>query len=199
MSFKPVFIAVLIFVGHSLAQTSEELIISEPIKKFSVFADATSFLLKGAGVKASYSINQNFAIGAVARKFELSNAGMDDGVFDPKSEVTAFGVVGDYFLNSSDVAGAYGSVAYVNHKVETTVNGSLVNGATAEDKQSGLQVKAGYQFLGQITPQFDLLFQLGLGYGVGGAIKSSAESFNQTAQTDLKSSVLLDLSVGTHF
>lgn len=169
MLFRSLLITSLIFTNVSMAQSLEDTIQPKTPKKIAVFADAAAFLLKGAGVKGTYSITPNLALGALVGKYELGSSGsMNDGVFDPINEVTSYGVMANYFLNSADVAGPYGSVAYVNHKVETTVNGSLANGAKAEDESSGIQVKGGYQFLGQIIPQFDLLFQLGLGYGPGG-------------------------------
>ena len=199
VAIKILIISSLFLIQTAVAQTVDETNF-KPLKRIAVFADASAFLLKGSGLKAAYSITPNFAVGAMLSKYELgSSSSMNDGVFDPKNKVTAYGVVGTYFIDSSNVAGWYGSLAFTKHKVDTTVNGSLVNGAKAEDEQSGLQVKGGYQFLGQVASNFDLLFQLGLGYGAGGSIKTSADNFTNTAKTELRSSIVLDLSVGTHF
>lgn len=199
MFIKVLFLSSLMFIQTAFAQTSDEAN-AKPLKRVTVFADATAFLLKGAGIKASYGLAPNIALGGLFSKYELSS-GSDslNNTFDPKNKLTAYGVVATYFFDSSNVAGWYGSLAFAKIKVDTTVNGSLVNGAKAEDEQSGMQVKGGYQFLGQIANNLDLLFQLGLGYGAGGSIKTSADNFTNTAKTELGSSVLLDMSVGTHF
>lgn len=180
-------------------------------KKLTVLADGASFLLKGAGVKATYGLTNNIALGALAQlyKFQPESSVTTNSNFKPKNEVTALGVIADYHVSAIDQAGIYISMAYMNVKAKTTLDASYYGGSTSEDQTSGLQTKVGYQFIGQLASNLNMTFQLGLGYGIGGAIETtgsgsqvstmSGTQKSAKSTTEIQSSLLLDLSAGMSF
>jgi hypothetical protein len=200
MSKKLLALVFFISSNASFAQTYVESDKDKPYKKIAVLADASTFLLRGIGIKVTYALDPKLSVGAFAGKYELNDSRNDViEFFDPRHEVVSYGLVGTYFFNSVSESGFYAYLSLADHKVKTTVKGTLANGAEASDTQAGLQAKLGYQFASQILNKYDLLFQVDLGYGTGGAVETSKKSSSQEIDTELQSSLLLGLTAGTHF
>ena len=183
--------------------------------KLNIILDGTSVLLKGFGIKAVYRLQPQIAVGGFYQNYKLrpneadAENSVNSYVFDPLIKVNTAGVIGEYYLNGFNSEGVYFSGALVSVNAESTVDNYNGLTSTSSDSKSGYQIKAGYQFLSQINQNLNIVFQLGVGYGIAGKIKSYGEYYSLSTLsssyktistgTEIENGTVIDLSAGLRF
>lgn len=187
-----VFAAILIFSDTIMAQENDP--------KFSVLIDVVSLSQKGFGIKADYAFNKFATIGFFSKKYASDSEGFKVRFNDDnKYEFSEQGLVGTYFPQTVSENGWYFSLAYAQAKHKFTYVDPVFGSAVGEDEISGLQAKAGYQFVKTISDSVNCVVQMGLGYGAAGESDWVYTSPPSDVKVELKNGTLIDLAVGLTF
>lgn len=187
-----VFAIVFIFSNVILAQENRA--------KFSVLLDVISLSQKGFGIKADYAFNEFATIGFFSKRYASDSEGFKVRFNDDnKYEFSEQGIGGTYFPQGVNENGLYFSLAYAQAKYKLTYVDPVFGSAVGEDKISGLQVKAGYQFIKSISDSANCVVQMGFGYGAAGESDYVYNSPPAEVKADLKNGTLIDLAVGMAF
>lgn len=187
-----VFAVMLIFSSAVLAQENDT--------KFSVLLDVVSLSQKGFGIKADYAFNKFATIGFFSKRYASDSEGFKVRFNDNnKYEFFEQGIVGTYFQHAVNENGLYFSLGYAQAKHKLTYVDPAFGSVNGEDKISGVQVKAGYQFVKTISDSTNCIVQMGLGYGAAGESDWVYTSSPPAVKVELKNGTLIDLALGLAF
>ena len=177
---------------------SETQIKPEP-KPFSVFLDGTAVLMSGFGVKALYAQKDNMAIGVIANYGKLKSDDKNSSLYyrnDYKHTLTQFGAIGEFYIfNHMRTGGLYFTAGVTSANVKTEVNTELFGANNSQSSRIGAIGALGWHYTERLTDKANVAFQLGLGYGNGGAVYWTYSG----AKTEIRDSVLLDIKAGLQF
>jgi hypothetical protein len=164
----------------------------------SVLLLGDALALNGAGLKATYKVSDKFSAGVIGKTYQLkSDDEYKSWSTSSKTELSMYGLVVDFFpMNSTDRRGLYVSGAVTSVSAKTTVSDTLYGEGSSDDQRVGGQLTVGYQFVINIANTTNILFQVGGGYGNGGAVE---HKYFTGANTTIRDSLLLDLSAGAQF
>ncbi len=198
---------IILLLGTALtakAQTevnseSETELIQE-IKPFSVFADGSAVLLGGFGIKATYSVQDYLALGLIGSYGHMKSSENENSSIyyrdDYKHSLGKVGIVAEFLiLNEQRKGGLYITLGVNHAQVKTEVNSDLFGSNSSENSRTGGLVAFGWHYTERLTAKANVAFQLGLGYGNGGAV---AWTYSGT-KTEVRDRLLLDIKAGLQF
>lgn len=186
-------------VAQDVAE-SEFQITKEP-KPFTVLLDGSALLLSGFGAKALYSTQDTMAFGAIASYSRLKSDDKENNTTlyyrnDYKHTKTQVGAIAEfYILNQSRKGGMYITLGATSAYVKTEVDSELFGANNSESSRIGAIGAVGWHYTERLTDKANVAFQLGFGYGNGGAIQWNYAG----TKTEIKDSVLLDIKAGLQF
>jgi len=184
-----------VFVGSSLAlaQQSKD--------KCSITVDGVALAQQGIGLKVDYAFNDNITTGIFGKQYKSDSEGFIIRSKDPnKYEFAEVGIAFTYYYTSVFASGLYTSLGYAAGENKITYNDPVYGVSSDEDSNTGVQIKVGYQFSGELNKNHNSLFQFGFGYGAAGEGKwANDEALIPQVETQLDPGVLLDFNLGMTF
>ena len=182
------------------ASAQEDMTLTESItedKHFTILVDGTAILLNGFGGKAVYSINDTVAVGGIASYQKLKSTDNEIYKYDYTHTIGMVGVVAElYIAGVTQKNSAYLTLGANYATVNSEVNDSLFGTSNvADSSRGGLITAFGWQYRERITDTANIIIQVGLGYGNGGAIKWR---FSGT-ETQIENGAHLDIKAGSQF
>lgn len=184
-----------VFAGSSLAFAQQNK------DKFSITVDGAALAQQGIGLKLDYAFNDNIMAGIFGKQYKSDSEGFIIRSKDPnKYEFSEVGMSITYYYTSVFVSGLYTSLGYAAGVNNITYNDPVYGVSSDEDSDTGVQIKVGYQFAGELNKNHKSLFQFGFGYGAAGDGKwANEQALIQQVETQLDPGVLLDFNLGMTF
>lgn len=187
------FIAVLVSSSLTLAQQNKN--------KYSLTVDGAALAQQGIGLKVDYAFTDNIMAGIFGKQYKSDSEGFIIRSKDPnKYEFAEVGISITYYYTSVFASGLYTSFGYAAGVNNITYNDPVYGVSSDEDSDTGVQVKIGYQFAGELNKNHTSLFQFGFGYGAAGEGRwANEQALIQQVETQLDPGVLLDFNLGMTF
>lgn len=181
-----------ISVGFSsaFAQTSKN--------QYAFTIDAVALAQQGVGLKFDYAYNENVTIGVFGKQYKSDSEGLSIKSKDPtKYEFSEVGISTTYYYTSVFVTSGYVSFGYAAGENNITYNDPVYGISSDGDSNTGIQIKLGYQFSGELNKNHNLIFQFGIGYGAAGDGKwANDDALIEQIQAQLDPGSLIDFNVG---
>lgn len=187
------FTTILVGSSLTLAQQNKD--------KYSITVDGAALAQQGIGLKIDYAFTDNITTGIFGKQYKSDSEGFIVRSKDPnKYEFAEVGISITYYFTAVFASGLYTSFGYAAGENKITYNDPIYGVSSDEDSNTGVQIKVGYQFAGELNKNHNSIFQFGFGYGAAGEGKwANDQALIQQVEAQLDAGPLLDFNLGMTF